>query len=236
MATPHIAANPGDFADTVLMPGDPLRAKHIAETYLAKPVLVNDVRGMLGYTGEYRGRRLSVMGSGMGVPSISIYAHELYTQFNVKNIVRIGSCGSIRDEVKVRDIVIGMGAGTDSLVNRVRLNHYDFAAIADYDLLEPVVNAARRRETRYHVGALFTTDLFYAADPGLTERLSAHGVKAVEMEAAGLYGVAAACGGKALALCTVSDHLLSGERLSPEERRTSFNDMVEIALEAAVSF
>jgi purine-nucleoside phosphorylase len=231
MSTPHIHAPEGAFAETVLMPGDPLRAKHIADTFLQDVVCVNTVRNMFGYTGTYQGKKVSVLGSGMGVPSMSIYATELVKFYGVKNIIRIGSCGGLPLEVKVRDVVIAMGASTDSAVNRNRLGgNLDFAALADFDLLERAVAAARAKTINVKVGNLFTSDLFYNPDPTLFDRLQKYGVLGVEMEAAGLYGVAAEFGIKALAIMTVSDHIRTGESLSAELRQTSFNEMVEIAL------
>ncbi|WP_215395633.1 purine-nucleoside phosphorylase [Rheinheimera oceanensis] len=230
MATPHINAPEGAFAETVLMPGDPLRAKHIAETFLTDAVCVNTVRNMFGYTGTYKGKPVSVLGSGMGVPSMSIYATELVKFYGVKNIIRIGSCGGLPLDVKVRDVVIGMGASTDSSVNRNRLAGMDFAAIASFNLLEKAVAAARAKNINVKVGNVFTSDLFYNPDATLFDTLEKYGVLAVEMEAAGLYGVAAEYGINALAIFTVSDHIRTGEALSAELRQTSFNEMVEVAL------
>ncbi|MGI5309216.1 purine-nucleoside phosphorylase [Rheinheimera sp. WS51] len=230
MATPHINADEGSFAQTVLMPGDPLRAKHIAETFLTDVVCVNTVRNMLGYTGNYKGKAVSVLGSGMGIPSMSLYATELAKFYGVKNIIRIGSCGGLPLSVKVRDVVIGMGACTDSNVNRNRLGGMDFAAIASYPLLEKAVSAARENRINVKVGNVFTADLFYNPDPTVFDRLEKYGVLAVEMEAAGLYGVAAEYGINALSIFTVSDHIRTGESLSAELRQTSFNEMVEVAL------
>lgn len=230
MATPHINAPAGAFAETVLMPGDPLRAKHIAETFLTDAVCVNTVRNMFGYTGTYNGKPVSVLGSGMGVPSMSIYATELVKFYGVKNIIRIGSCGGLPLDVKVRDVVIGMGASTDSSVNRNRLAGMDFAAIASYALLEKAVAAARAKNIDVKVGNVFTSDLFYNPSETLFDTLEKYGVLAVEMEAAGLYGVAAEYGINALAIFTVSDHIRTGEALSAELRQTSFNEMVEVAL------
>jgi purine-nucleoside phosphorylase len=232
MPTPHIAAQPGDFAETVLMPGDPLRAKMLADTYLSEVVQVNGVRNMLGYTGFYQGQRISVMGSGMGIPSLSIYAHELFSQFGVQRIIRVGSCGATQPHVKVRDLVIGMGASTDSVVNRKRLGGFDFAAIADYRLLERVVRTADARGQALHVGNVFSADLFYEPDPVLFERMTKMGILAVEMEAAGLYGVAAELGKQALTVLTVSDHILTGEKLSAEQRQEDFHDMLRLTLDA----
>lgn len=232
MATPHIKAEKGDFAETVLMPGDPLRAKYIADTFLSNVVQVNDVRNMFGYTGEYEGQRVSIMGSGMGIPSISIYAKELITEFDVKNIIRVGSCGALPDDVHMRDVVIAMGASTDSNVNRARLQGYDYAAIADYNLLEKTVSAARDAGKQVKVGNVFSADLFYTPVEGIMQTLKDMGVLAVEMEAAGLYGVAAEYGANALAVMTVSDHIMRGEALSADDRQNTFNDMIEITLKA----
>lgn len=230
MATPHINAPEGAFAETVLMPGDPLRAKHIAETFLTDAVCVNTVRNMFGYIGTYKGKPVSVLGSGMGVPSMSIYATELVKFYGVKNIIRIGSCGGLPLDVKVRDVVIGMGASTDSNVNRNRLAGMDFAAMASFNLLEKAVAAARAKQIDVKVGNVFTSDLFYNPSETLFDTLEKYGVLAVEMEAAGLYGVAAEYGINALAIFTVSDHIRTGEALSAELRQTSFNEMVEVAL------
>ena len=234
MPTPHIEAQPGDFADTVLMPGDPLRAQFIAETFLEDARCVNRVRNMLGFTGTYRGRKISVMGSGMGIPSLSIYAKELITEYGVERLVRVGSCGAVRDDVAVNDIVIGMGACTDSGVNRARFNGHDFAAIADFDLTRHAVDAARERGTKVKVGNLFSADLFYTPDIEFFQTMKRHGILGVEMEAAGLYGVAAEFGARALTICTVSDHILKGDSLSSADRQTTFNDMMVIALDTVL--
>jgi len=234
MATPHINAQKGDFADVVLMPGDPLRAKYIAENFLDNVKLVNEVRGMLGYTGTYKGRKVSVMGHGMGIPSCSIYMTELFAQFDVKTIIRIGSCGAISADVKVRDIVIGMGASTDSKVNRQRFKGHDFAAIADFDLIRNAVDAANAKNIPVRVGNVFSADLFYSPDPEMFDVMEKYGILGVEMEAAGLYPIAAEFGGKALGIFTVSDHIRSGENLSAEERQLSFNEMITVALESVL--
>ena len=231
MATPHINAELGDFAETVLMPGDPLRAKHIAENFLTDAKQVTAVRNMYGYTGTYNGKPVSIMGSGMGVASISIYATELVKFLGVKNIIRIGTCGGIKTDVKLRDVVIGMGATTDSPVNQNRLKGLNYSAIASYNLLEKAVNSARNQGIEARVGNIFTTDIFYQWDNDIYSLLDKHGILAVEMEAAGLYGVAAEFGANALAICTVSDHVITGEALPAEDRQTSFDDMVKIALE-----
>jgi len=234
MATPHINAEMGDFADTVLMPGDPLRAKYIADTYLENVRQVNDVRSMFGYTGTYKGREISVMGHGMGIPSVSIYAKELITDFGVKSIIRVGSCGAVRDDVNVRDVVIGMGACTDSKVNRMRFNDHDFSAIADFDLTSHAVAAAKAQNVDVKVGNIFSADLFYNPQIEMAELLKRYGIVGVEMEAAGLYGVAAEFGARALTICTVSDHILKGDSLSSADRQTTFNDMMVIALDTVL--
>ncbi|KAA9002725.1 purine-nucleoside phosphorylase [Affinibrenneria salicis] len=232
MATPHINAEMGDFADVVLMPGDPLRAKYIADTYLQDVRQVNDVRGMLGFTGTWQGRKLSVMGHGMGIPSCSIYAKELITEFGVKKIIRVGSCGAVRSDVKLRDVVIGMGACTDSKVNRLRFKDHDFAAIADFDMVRHAAAAAKARGIAARVGNLFSADLFYTPDPQMFDVMEKYGILGVEMEAAGIYGVAAEFGAKALAICTVSDHIRTNEQTTSQERQTTFNEMIEIALDS----
>lgn len=234
MTTPHIEAQPGDFAETVLMPGDPLRAKFIAENFLEDAKCVTRVRNMLGYTGTYKGKRVSVMASGMGIPSISIYATELFKFYDVEKIIRIGSCGALPESLKIRDIVIGMAASTDSNVNRQRLNHVDFAACADFSLLKSVVDTADKMNKKVHVGNIFTADLFYTPNPEMFEKMTQHGILAVEMEAAGLYGVAAEYGKKALTVLTVSDHIKTGEVTTADERETTFKDMMELTLESVL--
>ncbi|MCL1051122.1 purine-nucleoside phosphorylase [Shewanella abyssi] len=235
MATPHINAVDGAFGDTVLFPGDPLRAKYIAETFLEDVVQVTDVRNMLGFTGTYKGTRISVMGSGMGIPSCSIYATELIRDYGVKNLIRVGTCGAVSTDVKVRDVIIGMGACTDSQVNRLRFKGQDFAAIADYGLLSAVVKAAEAKGTKFRVGNVFSADLFYTPDPEMFDVMEKMNILGVEMEAAGLYGVAAEFGAKALCVCTVSDHIRTGEKTSSDERQTTFNEMIEMTLEAAIT-
>lgn len=228
--TPHNAAKPGDLAKTVLMPGDPLRAKFIAETYLENPVCFNTVRNMLGYTGKYRGKRVSVMGSGMGMPSIGIYSYELYHFYDVENIIRIGSAGGIAEGVKVRDIVVGIGACTNS--NYAAQYHLPgpFAPIADFDLAQKAVQYAREHGIRTVVGNVLSSDTFYDDDVNALTAWKKMGVLAVEMESAALYMNAARAGKKALCLLTISDCPFTGESLSAEERQTSFRDMMEIAL------
>ena len=235
MSTPHINAKPGAFAKTLLMPGDPLRAQYIAETFLEDAQRVADVRNMFGYTGTYKGRAISVMGSGMGVPSMSIYAKELITDYGVKNIIRVGTCGGVAPDVKLRDVIIAMGASTDSGVNRLRLRGYDFAALADFGLMEKAVAAARAADIPVRVGNVFTSDLFYSPDSELMPALEKMNILAVDMEAAGLYGVAAEFGANALTVMTVSDHIIRGEATSAQERQTTFNDMIRLTLEATLS-
>ncbi|QIZ75942.1 purine-nucleoside phosphorylase [Ferrimonas lipolytica] len=232
MATPHINAADGAFAETVLFPGDPLRAKYIAETFLEDVVQVTDVRNMFGFTGTYKGKKVSVMGSGMGIPSCSIYAKELITEYGVKNLIRVGSCGAISTDVKVRDVIIGMGACTDSGVNRTRFKGYDFAAIADYGLLANVVKAADAANIDVKVGNVYSADLFYTPDPEMFDVMEKMNVLGVEMEAAGLYGVAAEYGANALCVVTVSDHIRTGEATSADERQNTFNDMIIMTLES----
>ena len=226
--TPHINAPAGAFADAVLMPGDPLRAKYIAETFLENVQEVTNVRNMLGFTGTYKGRRISVMAHGMGIPSCSIYAKELITEYGVKKLIRIGSCGAVRMDVKLRDVVIGAGACTDSKVNRIRFKDNDFAAIADFGLTQAAVQAAKALGVKARVGNLFSADLFYTPD------VTMFGILGVEMEAAGIYGVAAEYGARALTICTVSDHIRTHELTSAEERQLTFNEMIKVALEAVL--
>lgn len=232
MATPHISAEAGDFAECVLMPGDPLRAKHIAENFLSDSRQVTAVRNMLGYTGVYKGMPVSVMGSGMGIPSASIYATELVTEYGCKRLVRVGSAGGISDSIKLRDVVIATGACTDSAVNRARFHGWDYAAIADFGLARAAVDAASSLGVDVSVGNVFSADLFYNPQSEVWDVLEGMAVLAVEMEAAGLYGVAAEKGARALTLLTISDHIRSGESTTSLEREQTFNSMVEIALEA----
>lgn len=232
MPTPHISASPGDFAPSILLPGDPLRAKHIADNFLDEVMQVNEVRNMLGYTGSYQGVPVSVMGTGMGIPSASIYATELVNEYEVERLIRVGSCGAVTRTVEVRDVILAIGACTDSLVNRTRYGGLDFAAVADFWLLRAAADSAAARGIDVKVGNVHSADLFYNPDPEAFDRMEAMGVLAVEMEAAGLYGVAAEHGARALTICTVSDHVRTGEATTSEERQTSFNEMVEIALEA----
>ena len=228
--TPHIAAKPGDFAETVLMPGDPLRSKFIAETFLENPVLVNNTRGVQGYTGTYKGKKVSVMASGMGMPSIGIYSYELFNYYDVENIIRVGTAGVIRPDLKVRDIVIGQGACTNSnFANQFELPG-TFAPICSYELLKKAVDAAEKLGVTPVVGNLYSSDAFYDDSMGLS-KWQKMGVLAVEMEAAALYMNAARAGKNALAICTISDNPFTGEVTTAEERQMTFTKMMEIALE-----
>ncbi|MBQ8380455.1 MAG: purine-nucleoside phosphorylase [Clostridia bacterium] len=232
--TPHIKANPEDFAKTVLMPGDPKRSKFVAETFLDSPRLVNDVRGVQGYTGTYKGTPVTVMASGMGMPSIGIYSYELFNFFGVDNIIRIGSCGALGDDVKLRDVVIGMGASYDSRFAEQYGLGGIYAPIASYDMVELAVAEAKALGVSYKVGSLLSTDVFYNVTPDYNLKWKRMGILGVEMEAAALYMNAAYLNKRALAICTVSDHILRGESLDSDARATSFTDMMKIALETAI--
>ena len=230
----HIGARPGEIAPTVLLPGDPLRAKWIAETFLDDATCYSQVRGMLGYTGTWRGERVSVQGSGMGQPSMSIYVNELFQEYDVQRVLRVGSCGAVTERVRLRDVVIASGACTDSSMNRLRFHGLDYAAVPDFGLLRAAADqAATREDVSTHVGLIFSGDTFYSPRPELMEPMVAHGVLAVEMEASALYTLAASYGRKALAICTVSDHIVTGEETTPAEREQTFSAMVDIALGAA---
>lgn len=231
--TTHNSAAPADFAKTVLMPGDPLRAQKIAKEYLTDAKLVNNVRGVQGYTGTFHGKRVSVMASGMGMPSMGIYSYELFRIYGVENIIRIGSAGALREDIRVRDLVLGMGASTDSAYASNFGLPGTFAPICSYRLLSESVRLAEQAGFRYHVGNLLSSDVFYSDDPTANARWAKMGILAVEMEAAALYMNAARLGKNALAICTVSNHLLTGEETTPEERQNSFSQMIELALELA---
>ena len=224
-------ANPGDCASTVLMPGDPLRAEYIANNYLDGARRVTDVRNMWGFTGEYKGIPVSVMAHGMGIPSVSIYVTELITEYDVTRVIRVGSCGTTHPKVKLRDVLIAQGASTDSGVNRMRFGGYDLAALATFSLVSNAVKAAEELEVSYHVGNLFSADLFYTPDPDMFETMAKYDVLGVEMEAAGIFPIAAEHGAESLAICTVSDDIRSGEALSSDERATTFDEMIKVALE-----
>jgi purine-nucleoside phosphorylase len=232
----HIAAGQGDIAPYVLMPGDPLRARWIAEAFLQDAVCYSEVRGMLGFTGTYRGERVSVQGSGMGLPSLSIYVTELFVEYDVRSIVRVGSCGALTEDLRLRDLVIASGACTDSSMNRIRFEGLDYAPVADFQLLRAAYDAALARELRRtRVGLLMSSDSFYHPRPELTARMVEYGVLAVEMEASALYTLAAQHRRRALTVCTVSDHIVTGEATSAQERQETFGDMVEVALEAMLT-
>jgi purine-nucleoside phosphorylase len=217
------------------MPGDPLRAQYISDNYLDKARRVTDVRNMWGYTGEYKGQPVSVMAHGMGIPSASIYCTELITAYGVKRVIRVGSCGTTHPDVKLRDIIIAMGASTDSNCNRMRFGGYDYAAIASFDLVQKAVTAAKAAGVRYHVGNIFSADLFYTPDPGMFETMAKYNVYGVEMEAAGIFAIAAENDVEALAICTVSDDIPSGAALTTDERATTFDEMITVALETVVA-
>ena len=228
-------AAPGDFATTVLMPGDPLRAQYIAENWLDDVRRVTDVRNMWGFSGAYKGMPVSVMAHGMGIPSASIYCTELITEYGVRRVIRVGSCGTTHPQVKLRDVIIGMGASTDSNVNRMRFGGFDFAALATFSLVQNAVRAAEAQKVRYHVGNLFSADLFYTPQPEMFKILAKYDVLGVEMEAAGMYPIAAEHGAEALAICTVSDDITSGEALSSDERQNTFDEMINVALETVLA-
>lgn len=231
----HIGAAAGQIAPTVLMPGDPLRAKWIAETFLDDAELYSQVRGMLGYTGRWRGQRVSVQGSGMGQPSLAIYSDELFREYDVASIIRVGSCGGLTEKVGVRDVVIASGACTDSSMNTHRFGGWDYAPVADFGLLRAAVEAAETMaEVTTHVGLIFSSDSFYSPRPELMKAQVEHGVLAVEMEASALYTLAAQYDRRALAICTVSDHIVTGEETTSQEREQTFGAMVEMALRAGL--
>lgn len=226
----HIGAQPGDIAPVVLMPGDPLRAKWIAETFLDDAECYTEVRGMLGYTGTWNGHRVSVQGSGMGQPSLAIYATELFREYDVTTVVRVGSCGALTEKLAVRDLVIASGACTDSSMNAIAFEGLHYAPVADFGLLRDAAAAAPEA----HVGLIFSSDSFYSARPELVGRMVDYGVLAVEMEAAALYTLAAKHGARALAICTVSDHVVTGEETTSQEREQTFGRMIDVALTAAL--
>ncbi|MFF0343821.1 purine-nucleoside phosphorylase [Kribbella sp. NPDC004875] len=230
----HIAAEKGQIAPRVLFPGDPLRAKWIAETYLEDVICYTEVRNMFGFTGTYKGERISVQGSGMGQPSASIYAHELFAEYDVQTLIRVGTCGALTEAIRVRDVIVAMSASTDSQMNRLRFHGIDYAPTADYQLLRAAVDAAEAAGLNVHVGQVFSGDLFYNDRPDLVSRTAEYGVLGIEMEAAALYTLAAKFGRRALGIMTVSDHLITKEETSAEERQTTFSEMITIALDAAI--
>ncbi|MGO4907345.1 purine-nucleoside phosphorylase [Pseudorhodobacter sp. W20_MBD10_FR17] len=231
--TVHIGAKPGEIAETVLMPGDPYRARWAAETFLTDAKLVNEVRGMLGYTGTWQGHRVTIQGSGMGMPSLSIYANELIRDYGAQTLIRIGSAGAMQPHIKVRDLVLAMSACTMSTPSRGIFRDLNFAPTADFGLLQAAWKAAEGRDVATHAGQIYSSDVFYDERPDLTEQMQRHGVLCVEMEAAELYTLAARYGRRALAILTISDHLVTHEALPSDQRERSFGDMVEIALKAA---
>lgn len=231
----HIGAKQGEIAETILLPGDPLRAKYIAETYLEDITCYNEVRGMLGFTGTYKGKRISVQGTGMGIPTTSIYVNELINEYGVKNLFRVGTCGAMQKDVHVRDVVLAQATCTDSSMNRHVFGGYDYSPIASFSLLKSAYDNAVAKGMNVHVGNIFTSDMFYRDDKSIVQKLMDYGVMAVEMETTALYTLAAKYGVNALTILTVSDHLLTGEETTSQERQTTFNDMMEVALETAIS-
>ncbi len=229
----HIGAKPGEIAETVLMPGDPYRAKWAAETFLENPVCINEVRGMLGFTGAWKGNKVTIHGSGMGMPSLSIYANELIKDYGAKTLIRIGSCGAMQERVGIRDVILAMTASTLSTPSSGIFRELNFAPSADWTLLRAAVAAAEGKDATLHVGGIYSSDVFYDERPDLNDQMTRHGILAVEMETAELYILAARHNVRALSVLTVSDHLLTHEALPSEDREKSFGDMVEIALEAA---
>lgn len=235
MTTPHNRAADTDYAEAVLLPGDPLRARHIAQAYLSDAREISNTRGMLGYTGHWRGQRLSVMGSGMGIPSCVLYATELVRQHGVRRLLRVGTCGAVKPGLRLGDLVLAVGASTDSRVNRQRFGGHDFAAVASWPMLRTLADTAAAAGLALHAGNIFSSDLFYHPDDMLTARLAAMGLLGIEMEAAGLFGVAAAEGVDAAALLTVSDHLLEHTAMDPAEREQGLDRMIRLALDAAAA-
>lgn len=233
--TPHNHASPGDYAEAVLLPGDPLRAKWIAETFFEDAKLVNSVRNCLGYTGKWKGKPVSVQATGMGQPSLAIYVHELINVYGLKTLIRVGTCGGLNAKVKVRDLVLAQGASTDSSIVKGRFGAFNFAPIADFGLLRAAVEKAEEKGMRYHAGNMLSSDIFYHED-GFAgyDKLPDHGVLGVEMEAAALYTLAARFGVRALTICTMTDCLITKEEIDAEQRQTSLRDMVEVALDVAV--
>lgn len=229
----HINAKKGEIAETILLPGDPLRAKYIAETFLEDVTQYNEVRNMFGYTGTYKGERISVQGTGMGVPSISIYITELMQEYDVQKLIRVGTCGAIQKDVQLRDVIIAQGATTNSTMNQIIFDEITYAPIADFDLLSKAYQTGQEKGLNLRVGNVFTEDLFYNEFSD-HEKLAQYGVLAVEMETSALYTLAAKFGRQALSILTVSDHILTGEATSSEERQLTFNDMIEVALDAAI--
>ncbi len=231
----HIGAKPGEIAEAILLPGDPLRAKYIAENFLENAVCYNEVRGMYGFTGNYKGNRVSVQGTGMGIPSISIYIHELMESYGVKKLIRVGTCGAIQKDVRVRDIILAMSSSTDSAFNRIRFKGIDYAPTANFALLKAAYEKAQQKGLSLHVGSVFTSDTFYNEEKDNVKKYADFGILAIEMETSALYTLAAKFNTQALSILTVSDHILTGEETTSEERQSTFNQMIEVALDAAIS-
>mgnify|MGYP000853782131 FL=1 len=229
----HMAAKENDIAQSILLPGDPMRAKYIAENFLEDPVCYNKVRGMYGYTGTYKGKKLSVQGTGMGIPSLSIYVNELITQYGVKNLIRVGTCGTMQPEIKLRDVILAMTSSTNSSINKQRFKGMDYAPAASFKLLKRAYDAATSRNMPVRVGGILSSDTFYDEDPEEWKLWAKYGVLAVEMETTGLYTLAAKYGVNALTILTVSDSLVTGQATTSEEREKTFKDMIEIALDVA---
>ena len=231
----HIGAKLGDVSDIVLLPGDPYRARWAAEKFLKNRRLINDVRGMLGFTGEYQGHLVTIQGTGMGMPSLSIYVNELIQNFGAKTLIRIGSCGAMQPFIRVRDIIFAMSASSLNTPSSTIFKEFNFSAIADFNLLSAAVSLAKNKKVNHHIGGIYSSDVFYDERSDLSEQIERHGILAVEMEAAELYNLAARYSCRALAVLTVSDHLKTGETLSSSEREKSFDEMVEIALLTAIA-
>lgn len=229
----HIGAKQGQIAESILLPGDPLRAKYIAETYLEDVECYNEVRGMLGFTGTYKGKRISVQGTGMGVPSISIYITELMNEYGVQNLIRVGTCGALQKDIRVRDVILAMSSSTDSAVNKIRFNGIDYAPTASFDLLKTAYDYAQAEKLPVKVGGVFTADTFYNEDKAAVQKYADYQILAIEMETTALYTLAAKYNRKALSILTVSDHIITGEETTAEERAETFNDMIRVALDTA---
>ena len=228
----HIEAKPGEIAETILLPGDPLRARHVAETLFEDPQCYNQVRGMYGYTGTYNGKAVSIQGTGMGIPSISIYVHELINEYGVKNLIRVGTCGSIQENLQLGQVLLAMGACSDSMTNKLIFNHLQYAPIANFELLNGAYRASQANGVNCMAGNVYSTDLFYLEDANRYQALIDHGVLAVDMETSALYTMAARSGVKALSILTVSDNIITGAKSSAQDRQQKFMDMMKIALEA----
>lgn len=234
MATSHINAKKGDFSDFVLMPGDPIRARYIAKNYLNNAIEVTNVRSMLGFTGDYKGKRISVMSHGIGIPSCLIYVYELIKEYNVKKIIRIGTCGTVCEDINLNDIIICLGASTDSKINRLRFRNNDFAAVADFDLVCNLVFASKDLGMQVNVGNFFTTDLFYHNNDDMLQSIKQFNIIGIEMETAGLYSISAELGIKSASICTVSDHITKNSRISSQDRESSLDKMIKIALNSSL--